>query len=120
MKRKMRRIVAFTLMATIISIARSFHRPLIYSSSSSKTHLLKSHICPLWSPSFFRCLSLRHRHAPPRPRAAVVSLSSAAMANVSDENNPLLKEFEFPPFDSIDACHVRPGMRTLLKKLVSV
>ncbi|PWA97933.1 zincin-like metalloprotease [Artemisia annua] len=31
--------------------------------------------------------------------------------NVTDENNnPLLKEFEFPPFDSIDASHVRPGM----------
>ncbi|GJW08287.1 ribonuclease H-like domain-containing protein [Tanacetum coccineum] len=53
--------------------------------------------------------SLCHRHAP-LLRAAV------AMSTVTDDN-PLLKEFEFPPFDSMDACHVRPGMRTLLKKL---
>ncbi|CAI9766896.1 unnamed protein product [Fraxinus pennsylvanica] len=33
------------------------------------------------------------------------------------ENNPLLKDFYFPPFDSIDAKHVRPGIRALLKKL---
>ncbi|KAL2531678.1 putative cytosolic oligopeptidase A [Abeliophyllum distichum] len=33
------------------------------------------------------------------------------------ENNPLLKDFYFPPFDSIEAKHVRPGIRALLKKL---
>lgn len=40
------------------------------------------------------------------------------MSTVNDDN-PLLKDFEFPPFDAIDACHVRPGMRALLKKLDS-
>ncbi|GKB14269.1 probable cytosolic oligopeptidase A, partial [Tanacetum coccineum] len=110
-------------MATIISIARSFQRPLIYSttkssSSISNKHLRKSHICPLWSPSFFRCLSLRHRHAP-LSRATNQSLSRAAAMSTATDDNPLLKEFEFPPFDSIDASHVRPGMRTLLKKLVT-
>ncbi|XP_057492805.1 organellar oligopeptidase A, chloroplastic/mitochondrial-like [Actinidia eriantha] len=35
------------------------------------------------------------------------------------EDNPLLKDFDFPPFDSIDANHVRPGIRALLKKLES-
>ncbi|KAL9998691.1 putative oligopeptidase A [Helianthus debilis subsp. tardiflorus] len=40
------------------------------------------------------------------------------MPTVSDDN-PLLKNFEFPPFDPIDASHVHPGMRALLKKLDS-
>ncbi|PSS35995.1 Organellar oligopeptidase [Actinidia chinensis var. chinensis] len=35
------------------------------------------------------------------------------------EDNPLLKDFDFPPFDTIDANHVRPGIRALLKKLES-
>ncbi|KAL0450084.1 UNVERIFIED_CONTAM: Organellar oligopeptidase A, chloroplastic/mitochondrial [Sesamum latifolium] len=39
------------------------------------------------------------------------------MADV--ESNPLLKEFYFPPFDSIEAKHVRPGIRALLKQLES-
>ncbi|KAL2459036.1 putative cytosolic oligopeptidase A [Forsythia ovata] len=33
------------------------------------------------------------------------------------ENNPLLKDFYFPPFDSIKASHVLPGIRALLKQL---
>lgn len=33
--------------------------------------------------------------------------------------NPLLKDFDFPPFDAIAAEHVRPGIRELLKKLES-
>ncbi|MFS8011783.1 putative oligopeptidase A [Helianthus anomalus] len=39
------------------------------------------------------------------------------MSTVSDDNS-LLNNFEFPPFDSIDASHVRPGMHALLKKLI--
>lgn len=34
------------------------------------------------------------------------------------EANPLLKEFVFPPFDVVEAKHVRPGIRALLEKLV--
>lgn len=33
------------------------------------------------------------------------------------DDNPLLKDFYFPPFDLITASHVRPGIRALLKKL---
>ncbi|CAN8236786.1 unnamed protein product [Cochlearia groenlandica] len=32
-------------------------------------------------------------------------------------SNPLLQKFEFPPFDSVDAGHVRPGIRALLQQL---
>ncbi|KAJ0656713.1 putative oligopeptidase A [Helianthus annuus] len=122
-------LIVVISMATIISLARSFRRPICSTSSLTSKHLNKSRICPLWSPSFFRCLPpphrttlLRHRHSPPltavNPLRA--SLSSATipstMSTVSDDN-PLLKNFDFPPFDSIDAGHVRPGMRALLKKL---
>ncbi|KAL1209020.1 putative cytosolic oligopeptidase A [Cardamine amara subsp. amara] len=31
--------------------------------------------------------------------------------------NPLLQNFDFPPFDSVDAHHVRPGIRALLHQL---
>ncbi|AED91561.1 Organellar oligopeptidase A, chloroplastic/mitochondrial [Arabidopsis thaliana] len=32
-------------------------------------------------------------------------------------SNPLLQNFDFPPFDSVDAHHVRPGIRALLQQL---
>ncbi|KAL9999036.1 putative oligopeptidase A [Helianthus debilis subsp. tardiflorus] len=136
MGRKIRSIAPTLLivvisMATIISLARSFRRPICSTSSLTSKHLNKSRICPLWSPSFFRCLPpphrttlLRHRHSPPltsvnRLRASLSSATiPSTMSTVSDDN-PLLKNFDFPPFDSIDASHVRPGMRALLKKLDS-
>ncbi|KAI8541962.1 hypothetical protein RHMOL_Rhmol08G0101700 [Rhododendron molle] len=34
-------------------------------------------------------------------------------------DNPLLNDFYFPPFDAIQADHVRPGIRALLKNLES-
>jgi len=40
------------------------------------------------------------------------------MATVVDESNPLLQDFEFPPFDVVEHKHVRPGIRALLKNLV--
>ncbi|KAB5547460.1 hypothetical protein DKX38_010866 [Salix brachista] len=41
------------------------------------------------------------------------------MATIVDEPNPLLQDFEFPPFDVVEDKHVRPGIRTLLKNLES-
>lgn len=38
-------------------------------------------------------------------------------ANEDINNNPLLKDFDFPPFDRIEAKHVRPGIRALLQQL---
>lgn len=32
--------------------------------------------------------------------------------------NPLLKDFQFPPYDAIRADHICPGIRTLLTQLV--
>ncbi|GFY86720.1 zincin-like metalloproteases family protein [Actinidia rufa] len=40
-------------------------------------------------------------------------------ASAAEDSNPLLKDFDFPPFDAIAAEHVRPGIRALLKKLES-
>ncbi|ERN18084.1 hypothetical protein AMTR_s00046p00223780 [Amborella trichopoda] len=39
------------------------------------------------------------------------------MAATVNVENPLLSDFTFPPFDVVEAKHVRPGMRTLLKQL---
>ncbi|XP_039157610.1 probable cytosolic oligopeptidase A [Eucalyptus grandis] len=41
------------------------------------------------------------------------------MAGANIESNPLLQDFEFPPYDAIEAKHVRPGKYALLKKLES-
>ncbi|XP_024974900.1 probable cytosolic oligopeptidase A [Cynara cardunculus var. scolymus] len=71
------------------------------------------------------------RSSTPKSRLSSIHLSfrrrSPAVASFSDQvpssisttikDNPLLKDFKFPPFDVIDASHVRPGMRALLKKL---
>ncbi|GMI68734.1 thimet metalloendopeptidase 2 [Hibiscus trionum] len=45
----------------------------------------------------------------------------ASSVSVGDniESNPLLQDFDFPPFDVVEAKHVRPGIRALLKKLES-
>lgn len=43
----------------------------------------------------------------------------AAAVDETLDSNPLLQEFEFPPFDVVEAKHVRPGIRALLKKLES-
>ncbi|XP_023751895.1 probable cytosolic oligopeptidase A [Lactuca sativa] len=126
------RVIVVVAMAIVISLVRSFHRPLCSSSSSTPKHLLKSRICPLWSPSFLFCLPLpprstllRHSYSPSLSPAAAHRRGSfcsatlpSLMSTVSDDN-PLLKDFVFPPFDAIDASHVRPGMRALLKKLDS-
>ncbi|CAK7339753.1 unnamed protein product [Dovyalis caffra] len=49
----------------------------------------------------------------------MVSAPSISMAAAVDEANPLLQDFEFPPFDVVEAKHVRPGIRALLKNLES-
>lgn len=103
-------------------------------SKSSPKHPLKSPPCPLWSSSFSLCLNTLHwsTQTPPPSITAVRSFTSTSLpkSTVSEpppqimsstgevNDNPLLKDFDFPPFDAIDAVHVRPGIRGLLKHLV--
>ncbi|XP_006648170.2 probable cytosolic oligopeptidase A [Oryza brachyantha] len=49
-----------------------------------------------------------------RPSSATCS-AYAAMAATDD--NPLLADFDFPPFDRVEPAHVRPAVRTLLARL---
>ncbi|KAF8016469.1 hypothetical protein BT93_H1861 [Corymbia citriodora subsp. variegata] len=49
-----------------------------------------------------------HRHRYARHRS---------LSRKSFPSNPLLRDFEFPPFDVVEAKHVRPGILALLKKL---
>lgn len=133
-----------TLMATF-SLSRSIHfqpvcliKPYLRRPHfpSYPHHSLKSRPCPLWSSSFSLCLlhtrSRTHRHSllrkaigakpartsSPYVRSFSISASSVVPEMADTESNPLLKEFYFPPFDSIEAEHVRPGVRALLKQLV--
>ncbi|KAL8044715.1 hypothetical protein ABFX02_08G063600 [Erythranthe guttata] len=103
-------------------------------------HSLKSRPCPLWSSSFSLCLlhtrARSHNHhrrntllphtigpkpsrrpTTPSVRSFCISASSTVAEMADTGSNPLLKEFYFPPFDSIEASHVRPGIRALLKQL---
>uniref|UniRef100_A0A8R7PYA2 Oligopeptidase A N-terminal domain-containing protein n=1 Tax=Triticum urartu TaxID=4572 RepID=A0A8R7PYA2_TRIUA len=36
------------------------------------------------------------------------------MADADSSSNPLLADFDFPPFDRVEPAHVRPGIRALL------
>lgn len=124
------------LMATRFSLSRSIlmqpictiKRPHINSHSLSyPKQLLKSHSCPLRSSSISICLLHFHSHnkSSRNSTTAVRSYSSSTATRMSTpvegtENNPLLKEFYFPPFDSIKPDHVRSGIVALLKQLVRV
>ncbi|CAL5369292.1 unnamed protein product [Camellia sinensis] len=126
-------ILLFLLMATRISLSRAIQFPLLQPICFRRSplrlypkHLHKCPPCPLWSSSSFsRCLRLRRNSPPPSPpSAAIRSFSSAALSDSTRtfptaDDNPLLKDFVFPPFDSIEPNHVRPGIRALLKKLGS-
>ena len=59
--------------------------------------------------------SFHFRH---RRYTVAASFSDQSPSSSTIDNNPLLQDFVFPPFDVIDASHVRPGMRALLNKLV--
>ncbi|KDP32168.1 hypothetical protein JCGZ_12629 [Jatropha curcas] len=117
-------------MASRLPLSRSIHPILKRSSFSHFTpkQFPKSHPCPLWSSSFSFCLQSLYKSTP-------ISVSSSlsfspcyssvspplSMADVDETlgSNPLLQDFEFPPFDVVEAKHVRPGIRALLKKLES-
>lgn len=137
-------VIANTLMATTTTSRASLNLLLrrsppklrnskFFSSSSScqfrPSTLPKSYPCPIWSSSFSFCLpprststSLPFRHFSSSPPSMSSAIAAAASSSVSDESllssNPLLQDFDFPPFDSVDAEHVRPGIRALLQHLV--
>lgn len=125
-------LILIMLMASRLSFSRSLHPLLKHSPTKTKTpfcrltpkHLNKSYLCPLWSPCFSFCLqSLHYRNHKSRITSPTFSFSAFSsltppMADVSVEANPLLQDFDFPPFDAVKAEHVRPGIRTLLEKSV--
>ncbi|XP_056689620.1 probable cytosolic oligopeptidase A isoform X1 [Spinacia oleracea] len=129
-------IILNLLMASSFSLSRTLSLSLLRPrppslsllrclSSSSRNHFRKSYPCPLWSSSFSFCLDHSRR------RTTSLSLSSSSFSSMSttasspiaavvdDSSNPLLIEFEFPPFDSVKPEHVRPGIRAVLKQVES-
>ncbi|KAH9624530.1 hypothetical protein KSS87_009488 [Heliosperma pusillum] len=114
------------LMASSFILSRSLFSPLTLSLRRCPRRLpRKSLPCPLWSPAFSTCLHRPRRRtttttisASLRPSRASHMASSAAV-DVDVSSNPLLSDFDFPPFDSVSADHVRPGVRALLNQLES-
>ncbi|KAF3795877.1 Organellar oligopeptidase A [Nymphaea thermarum] len=118
--------VSSTLRAA--SFSRSLHRA---SRRLSPRLLRKSRPCPLWSSSFLFCLHSLPRTTPlrsplcldplPSPSPArfrpMASLASSEVMDPSLADNPLLQACVFPPFDVVEAKHVRPGIRAILKEL---
>ncbi|KAI3982216.1 hypothetical protein MKX01_019122 [Papaver californicum] len=109
------------------------HYPLI-----SPKHLTKSLPCPLWSSSFSFCLNQLHTSvrspsssfstapfctfssvtplmASQNPSPVVSSSQEEEVVELKD--NPLLRDFDFPPFDVVEAKHVRPAIRAILNEL---
>ncbi|KAL5556685.1 hypothetical protein UlMin_038921 [Ulmus minor] len=121
-------LIVNTLMASRISLTRSLH-PILKRTPhrlpfTTPKLFPKSHPCPLWSSSFSFCLSLHKSTiatttsiSPSLSFSCSSSMATAAAVDDTLQSNPLLQEFEFPPFDSVQAEHVRPGIRALLKKL---
>lgn len=121
--------------SSAISVSRSF-QPLCLrrltpiSTLTYPKQFLKSPPCPLWSSSFSLCLPTLRKSTSRRRPITVRSFSATStaaeplrMSTSGDgdcDNNPLLKDFDFPPFDAVEAGHVRPAIRSLLKKLVSL
>ncbi|KAK7309602.1 hypothetical protein RJT34_06464 [Clitoria ternatea] len=118
-------LMATTRLTFTLPFPRSFH-PILKRTPRSFLHAKqfpKSHPCPLWSSSFSFCLNTLHKSTShfPSSSSCFFSLSSPSMAAsaLGDvvEANPLLQDFEFPPFDVVEPKHVRPGIRTLISKL---
>ncbi|XP_050292078.1 probable cytosolic oligopeptidase A [Quercus robur] len=124
-------LIVNMLMASRISLSRSIH-PLLKASPRtlplllSKQQYRKSYPCPLWSSSFSLCLQTLHKSTITNPTSFLshssfscssTPLSPSLPMEESIESNPLLQDFDFPPFDVVEAKHVRPGIRALLKKL---
>ncbi|XP_076896245.1 putative cytosolic oligopeptidase A [Bidens hawaiensis] len=83
--------------------------------SSTSKPLISSRFCRLrpFSSHFRLRPSLLRRYSV----TAFFSDQPQSPSSTTIEANPLLQDFDFPPFDVIDASHVRPGMRALLSKL---
>ncbi|KAE8649265.1 probable cytosolic oligopeptidase A [Cucumis sativus] len=124
-------LIANMLMASRIILAASIHPLLVrrthsLSISISSPHRLpKSFPCPLWSSSFSFCLHNRRKSVTSSSihyfssRSSHSAPSMAAFGGIdrTPQSNPLLQDFYFPPFDAVEANHVRPGILALLTKL---
>ncbi|CAJ1931220.1 unnamed protein product [Sphenostylis stenocarpa] len=120
-------LIANMLLATRLTltlpVSRSIPPRLLSRTSCSLSrlkHFPKSHPCPLWSSSFSFCLSTLRKSTSPLRASSSFSYSpfmAASSPNDVVEANPLLQNFDFPPFDVVEPKHVRPGIRALLGEL---
>ncbi|XP_074308109.1 putative cytosolic oligopeptidase A [Silene latifolia] len=115
-----------------LTLSRSLLSPLSLSLRRCPRRIpRKSLPCPLWSAAYVTCLQRPHRRTAttipslsstsllPSRASHMASSAAVAVADADVSSNPLLSDFYFPPFDSVSADHVRPGVRALLKQLES-
>ncbi|XP_072966459.1 probable cytosolic oligopeptidase A [Typha angustifolia] len=112
------RVIIAVDMFTITRLPLARSLPLHYSSCSAlpkPRSKSKPSFCPLSS----FCLLPRYPKSTTTPISASSSSSCAAPLSsmASGDTNPLLQDFDFPPFDVVQAEHVRPGIRELLRIL---
>ncbi|KAJ3691415.1 hypothetical protein LUZ61_020579 [Rhynchospora tenuis] len=74
--------------------------------------------CPVLPLSYPFSSYLRHQRSKPHaPPICAATMASHPTAPFIDSDNPLLKDFDFPPFDVVEAKHVQPGIRELIRRL---
>ncbi|KAL9662852.1 hypothetical protein QQ045_027687 [Rhodiola kirilowii] len=101
-----------------IFLVRSFPRSLPRPSSLiCHKRYGKSIQCPLYSSSFSFCINPSAFGVKSAPFHSFAQISTVNSVDDDLSDNPLLKDFEFPPFDAVEAKHVRPAIRALLSQL---
>ncbi|KAJ4776364.1 Oligopeptidase A-like [Rhynchospora pubera] len=107
-------ILLLTLLSLLrFSLTRSLPISLSLLRQQSKPSLSLS--CPVLPLSYPFSSYLRHRSTP--ICAATMASHSHPSAPFLDSDNPLLNDFAFPPFDVVEAKHVQPGIKDLIRRL---
>jgi oligopeptidase A len=119
-------LVATTILITMLSLSRfsltrSISLPAALLTTQSLRKKPSSLSCPVLPLSHPFSAYLRQRTRSHRPICAATMASGSTVdptPSVADSDNPLLKDFDFPPFDVVEPKHVRPGIRELIRRLV--
>lgn len=119
-------LIAATILITMLSLSRfsltrslpiSLHTSLLKQSLYKKPALS----CPALPLSHPFSAYLRQLPKFNRPICAATMASDSTVdptPSLINSDNPLLKDFDFPPFDVVEPNHVRPGIRELIRRLV--
>ncbi|KAJ1692478.1 hypothetical protein LUZ63_009176 [Rhynchospora breviuscula] len=106
------------LLLAMLSLSRfSLTRSLPISLLRRQSKPSLSLSCPVLPLSYPFSSYLRHRSKSQSPPICAASMASHPTAPFIDSDNPLLNDFVFPPFDVVEAKHVQPGIKELIRRL---